>query len=144
MRTPDVDTLQNDSLYRKILELDFSEMTPFVLKNIKGREKVAVLYMALNLANFVFIMVYVVWGLTWDHLDGGKIFWQMAVGVLAGSILIILPHEILHGLAYRLLGARQIRFGVDFQQLKNHILCSAMNTQEKFLRATIGGIPGSG
>jgi len=116
MRTPDVDTLQNESLYRKILELDFSEMTPFVLNNIKGREKVAVLYMALNLATLAFIIVYVVWGLTWGHFDGGKVFLQMMVGVLAGSILIILPHEILHGLAYRLLGARQIRFGVDFQQ----------------------------
>lgn len=116
MRTPDVDTLKNDPLFRKILEMDFSEMTPFVLNNIRGREMMAVLFMVLNLATLGFIIFYVIWGLTGDRFDGGKVFWQMAAGVLAGSILIIPPHEILHGLAYRLLGARQIRFGVDFQQ----------------------------
>jgi len=116
MRTPDVDTLLNDPLYRKILDLDFSEMTPFVLNNIRARETVAVLYMVLNLATLGFIIIYVVWGLTWDHFDGGRVFWQIVAGVLGGSILIIPPHEILHGLAYRLLGARKIRFGVDFQQ----------------------------
>ena len=116
MRTPDVDTLLNDPLYRKILDLDFSEMTPFVLNNIRARETVAVLYMVLYLATLGFIIIYVVWGLTWDHFDGGRVFWQIVAGVLGGSILIIPPHEILHGLAYRLLGARKIRFGVDFQQ----------------------------
>jgi hypothetical protein len=116
MRTPDVDTLQNDPSYRKILELDFSEMTPFVLNNIRRNEKMAVLFMALNLATVIFIVVYVVWGITWDHLDGRKVVLQMLTGVLTGSILIIPPHEILHGIAYRLLGARHIRFGVDFQQ----------------------------
>ncbi len=116
MRTPDVETLQTDPGYRKILELDFSEMAPFVLNNIRRKEKMAVLFLSLNLATVLFIVIYVVWGITWDHLDGRKVFWQMLTGVLAGSILIIPPHEILHGIAYRFLGARRIRFGVDFQQ----------------------------
>jgi len=116
MSRPDVDTLQNDALYRKILELDFSEMTPFVLNNIGGREKVAVAFMGLNVATALFIVIYVVWGISVDHLDGAKVFWQMLGGALAGSILIIAPHEILHGLAYRLIGARHIRFGADLQQ----------------------------
>jgi hypothetical protein len=116
MRRPDVNTLQNDPRYRKILELDFSEMTPFVLNNIGGKEKVSVLFMGLNLGTVIFIVAYVMWGLTGDHFDSGTVFWQMLGGVLAGSILIIPPHELLHGAAYRLLGARHIRFGVDFQQ----------------------------
>jgi len=29
---------------------------------------------------------------------------------------VIPPHELLHGLAYRILGARNIKFGVDLQQ----------------------------
>ncbi|MCK5066646.1 MAG: DUF3267 domain-containing protein [Bacteroidales bacterium] len=116
MKRPDVDTLQKDPRYRKILELDFNEMIPFVLNNIRGREKIPVLFMALNLATLVFIVLYVVWGLTGDHFNGGKVIRQLVAGVLAGSILIIPPHEILHGLAYCLLGARHIRFGADFQQ----------------------------
>jgi len=116
MRHPDLNTLQNDPSYQKILELDFSNMTPFVLDNIRGREKMAVLFLALNVSTALFILVYLVWGLTWDHFDGRTVFWRMGGGILAGTILIIPPHEILHGLAYRLLGARHIRFGVDMQQ----------------------------
>jgi len=32
---PDADTLEGNPGYRKILELDFSEMIPFVLTNIR-------------------------------------------------------------------------------------------------------------
>ena len=116
MSRPDVHTLQNDALYRKILELDFSEMTPFVLNHIGGKERMAVLFMGLNLATAIFILIYILWGLTGGQLDGGRVFWQILGGIFSGSILIIAPHELLHGLAYRILGARRIRFGVDFQQ----------------------------
>jgi hypothetical protein len=116
MRQPDPNTLQNDPGYLKILELDFSNMTPFVLDNIRGREKMAVLFLVLNLSTALFILIYLVWGLTWDRFDGQTVFWRMGAGILAGTILIIPPHEILHGLAYRLLGARHIRFGMDLQQ----------------------------
>jgi len=116
MSRPDVHTLQNENRFRKILELDFSEMTSFVLNHIGGKEKVAVVFMGLNLATAIFILIYIVWGLTTDQLNGGRVFWQILGGIFSGSILIIAPHELLHGLAYRLLGARRIRFGVDFQQ----------------------------
>lgn len=116
MRQPDLTTLQSNPSYQKILELDFSNMTPFVLDNIKGREKMAVLFLVLNLSTALFILIYLVWGLTWDRFDGRMVFWRIGAGILAGTILIIPPHEILHGLAYRMLGARHIRFGVDMQQ----------------------------
>ncbi len=77
MSRPDVHTLQNETLYRKILELDFSEMTPFVLNHIGGKEKAAVIFMALNLATALFILIYIVWALTADQLDGGRVFWQI-------------------------------------------------------------------
>jgi hypothetical protein len=116
MRRPDPNTLQNDPSYKKILELDFSNMTPFVLDNIRGREKMTVLFLVLNIATALFILFYLVWGLSMDRFDGRTVFWRIGAGILAGTILIIPPHELLHGMAYRLLGARKIRFGVDFQQ----------------------------
>ncbi len=116
MQKPDVNTLQHDPQFNKILELDFSNMTPFVLNNIRGREKMAVLYMVLNLSTALFILLYLVWGLSSDQFGGRTVFWRMGAGILAGTILIIPPHEILHGIAYRFLGARHIRFGVDLHQ----------------------------
>lgn len=114
--SPDAETLQQDPGYRQILELEFSEMIPFVLSNIRRRGIIPILYMLVNFVVLIFIIIYAAWGVRTGVLQAGRIFWQLLAGILAGSILVIAPHEALHGLAYRLLGARHIQFGVDLQQ----------------------------
>ncbi len=113
---PNAEMLQEDSSYRMILELDFSEMIPFVLSNIRKRGIIPLFYISINAVFLFFIILYIVWSVRMGPLSAGKIFWQIVAGVLAGSIAVIPPHELLHGLAYRILGARKIRFGADFQQ----------------------------
>jgi len=108
--------LVEDPAYRMILELDFSEMIPFVLSNIRKRGIISLFYISINAGFLFFIILYTVWSVRMGPLSAGKIFWQIVAGVLAGSIAVIPPHELLHGLAYRILGARKIRFGADFQQ----------------------------
>jgi hypothetical protein len=113
---PDAETLQKDPGYRQILELEFSEMIPFVLSNIRKRGVVPLLYMGINTVLLIFIILYTLWGIRTGLLNAGKIFWQLLAGILSGSILVIAPHELLHGLAYRIIGARKIQFGADLQQ----------------------------
>ena len=104
-KVPDADTLQKDPAYRKILELEFSEMIPFVLTNIRKGGLIPLLYMGINMLFLGFILLYAVWGVRAGELNAGRIIWQLLAGILAGSILVIAPHELLHGLAYRTLGA---------------------------------------
>jgi len=113
---PDAAKLVEDPAYRMILELDFSEMIPFVLSNIRKRGIIPLFYISINAGFLFFIILYIVWSVRMGPLSAGKIFWQIVAGVLAGSIAVIPPHELLHGLAYRILGAPKIRFGADFQQ----------------------------
>lgn len=113
---PDVESLQKDSAYRMILELDFKDMIPFVLSNIRKRGFISLFYISLNSVFLLFIILYAFWGVKTGSLNAGKISWQILAGILAGSILAIPPHELLHGLAYRILGARKISFGMDLQQ----------------------------
>jgi hypothetical protein len=115
-KVPDAESLQNDPAYRKIQELEFSEMIPFVLSNIRRGGVIPLLYMGINVIVLIFILLYSVWGVKTGVLTAGKIIWQLLAGILAGSILVIVPHELLHGLAYRVLGAPGIKFGADFQQ----------------------------
>ena len=115
-KKPDAETLERENGFRKILELDFSEMIPFVLSNIRKTGIIPLLYMSINMIFLIFIILYAVWSAKTGSLNAGKIFWQILAGVLAGSVLVIPPHELLHGLAYRLLGASKIKFGVDLQQ----------------------------
>lgn len=113
---PDAETLQENPQYRKVLELEFSEMIPFVLTNIRKRGAVPLFYLAINVAFLIFIFMYSAWSIQGGFLSFGRISLQVIAGIFAGSILVILPHELLHGLAYRLLGARKINFGMDLQQ----------------------------
>lgn len=113
---PDSDSLQQDPGYRKILELDFSDMIPFVFSNIRRPGIISLFYIALNTASLLFIILFALWSLQKGQITTGKVLGQFFAGIVAGSILVIPPHEILHGVAYRLLGARKIRFGMDLQQ----------------------------
>ncbi len=115
-KNPDVEKLQKDPSYRMILDLDFSEMIPFVLSNIQKRSLIPLFYISINAGFLLFIVLFSVWSVRMGSLSAGKIFWQILSGILAGSIAVIPPHELLHGLAYRILGARKIRFGMDLQQ----------------------------
>lgn len=113
----DVARLERDPAYRKILELDFGEMIPFVLVQIRRRSIFSFLYAGINLCLFIFLLYYIVYGLTAGGLTWSGLFRQTVTGILAGSFLIIPVHELIHGVAYRILGARKIHFGADMQQL---------------------------
>jgi hypothetical protein len=115
-RIPDSGTLEKDPAYTKVHELEFSEMIPFVLSNIRKRGIIPLLYLGINLIFLFLIIIIIVGGVRLELLTAWSIIWQLFGGFLAGSILVIVPHELLHGLAYWLLGARKIQFGADLQQ----------------------------
>jgi hypothetical protein len=63
------------------------------------------------------ILLSSITGLEDQTLTWKKVMVQTISGILAGSLLIIPIHELLHGLAYRMLGARKIIFGADLEQM---------------------------
>jgi Putative zincin peptidase len=115
-KIPDAETLEKEPGFKKILELDFDEMIPFVLSNIRKKSLFPLLYLIFNAASLIFIIFVIGFGLNAGLLNAGKILGQIVAGIVVGSILVIPPHELLHGLAYRILGARKIRFGIDLKQ----------------------------
>jgi hypothetical protein len=133
MKKPDAETLHKENGYRKILELDFSEMIPFVLSNIRKRGIIPLLYISINMITLIFIILFAVWSVKSGLLNAGRVFWQVLAGVLSGSILVIVPHELLHGLAYRVLGARKIKFGADLQQFIFYVTADRFPISKKEL-----------
>ena len=114
---PDSDQLLHDPHFRQVLELDFGEMIPFVISNIRRRSFISLFYAGINIGLLFFIVINVAKGLLSDQYTWSMVFKQSIPGIFAGSILIIPIHELLHGLAYRILGARKIHFGADMQQM---------------------------
>ncbi|MEN8230085.1 MAG: DUF3267 domain-containing protein [Bacteroidota bacterium] len=115
-RIPDAKKLQEDPGYRQIMELDFNEMIPFVLSNIKRRSVISFLYAGVTLGTLLFVLLYMILGLIESQLTWLGIIKQSLIGIFAGSFLVIPLHELLHGLAFRIIGARKIKFGADLQQ----------------------------
>lgn len=113
----DVERLQHDPGYQLIQELDFNDMIPFVLTSIRKRGFISTLYVVLNLGFLIGALLIILIGLVNSQLTWTMIIKQTLLGVFFGSILIIPIHELLHGMAYRILGARNIKYGADLQQL---------------------------
>ena len=115
--SPGVEELKNKENFHRILELDFDDMIPFVLSNIRKPGLFSRFYMLINLICLIGLIGYIVWGFLQGGLHWATLVKQFITGVFAGSILIIPVHELFHGLAYRMLGAKKIKFGADLQQL---------------------------
>ncbi|MEN8203715.1 MAG: DUF3267 domain-containing protein [Bacteroidota bacterium] len=113
---PEVQELKRDASFQQILELDFNDMIPFVISNISKPGLYSRLYMAVNAITLAGLVIGVVWAFSQGWLTWTGLIKQFITGVFAGSILVIPFHELFHGLAYRILGARKIKFGADLQQ----------------------------
>ena len=116
MKHPGIDQLHSAGAYELLLIMDFQDMIPFVFTQIKRRGIMSFLYGLVNLLMAAFILFFLGRGLLSGTLSGKIILMQLVSGFLAGSILVIPAHELIHGLAYRLLGARKIHFGADLKQ----------------------------
>jgi hypothetical protein len=114
---PEVEELTSNSSFRLVLELDFDDMIPFVISNIRKTGMFSSLYMFLNLFTLVALILLIVYGFLQGWITWMTLIKQFLLGLFAGSILVIPVHELFHGLAYRILGARNIHFGADLQQL---------------------------
>lgn len=114
---PDVHTLRSDPAYQLIAELGFDDMLPFVMEHIRKKGFFQVFYLLVNIGLLTFLIMLSAKGLSDQTLIWKQLIIQGAGGILAGSILIIPIHELLHALAYRILGVRKIIFGADPGQM---------------------------
>jgi hypothetical protein len=97
-------------------KLEFDNMIPFVLEQIKRRGAASIFYLMVNAGMLVLIPF-----LIWSTISSGAMTWPRLIlhgfgGAIGGSLLVIPFHEVIHGVAYWLIGARRIKFGVDLQQ----------------------------
>ena len=113
---PDVEQMQNEELYTKILELNFDDMIPFVLSNIKKKGLMSGLFIAVNVIGLSSIGFVSIWAIYTGWIPWSGFIIQLVLGIVAGSIIVIPFHELLHGLAYKILGAKKIKFGANLQQ----------------------------
>ena len=116
---PTLAELEDPSQFDVIADVAHSDVIPFVRQHLYHQSWVTTLYWLLNVAAVG--VIYIFWrrsGL--PILDA---FPQVCLGMAAGYVLLLPIHEHLHGLAYRLVGARRVK--VRYNPNRFTALCEA-------------------
>jgi hypothetical protein len=106
--------LQNESRYRHLLTLQYSDIVPFVIDYIKRKTALTILFWSMC---FIFLGISLIVRINIAGLfEFKKIFTHSILGLVVFPILIIPIHEGLHIIPYFLSGGRNIRVGMDLNQ----------------------------
>lgn len=110
--------LRNEIRYELLDTLRFDEIGPFVSEYYQKR-RTPLIY-----AHIAFSVIFVALWVGVIFADGtgwadALMMWGLG---LAGFLLLLPVHEALHGLAYRLLGATDIRYGINWRKLYAYAL----------------------
>ena len=109
-----VDDLWKSGKYKLIKTLKYNEIVEFIFENIGFKNASSFFYFFYNIITLIILI-----GFGFFFFDAGfkNFFRYLSGGIIAGSILVIPVHELIHGITYKLLGAPKIHFGADFKQM---------------------------
>ena len=109
-----VDDLQDQTRFRHLLTIPYSEIISFVLDYIRRKTSLTVFFWSVCLI-FLGICAAIRIDIA-GYFEFRKILTHTLLGSVIFPVLIIPVHEGLHIVPYFLLGARKIRIGMDLSQ----------------------------
>lgn len=109
-----VEELENESRFRKILEVPYNELITFVFEYLKKRSSLIIFFFSLNIIFLVAAIIIRVDLSGYFRLPA--IIIHTVLGFLVFPLLIIPVHELLHVVPFYLSGAKNIRAGMDLKQ----------------------------
>ena len=109
-----VEDLEDQSRYRQILAIPYSELVSFVLDSIRRRSGLMVLFWSVCII-FLGIAANVRLNIS-GYFPAKSILFHSLLGLIVFPVLFIPVHELLHVIPYYLFGARRIRIGMDLKQ----------------------------
>ena len=114
---PGIEQLHDPEKYHHIKTLSHNEIIHFVIGQLKQLRWPMVFFYGFNLLLFLFMAVFSTQNFLNQTLPLTTWILFMLYGIVAGMILVIPFHEGLHGLAYRIAGAKKVKYGMDLKQM---------------------------
>jgi hypothetical protein len=108
-----VEDLGDESRFRHLLTVSYTDLLPFVLDYIRRRTVISILFWSVCL---IFLGLAVTVRINIGNYEFRKIFSYTLLGLILLPLIIIPFHEILHIIPYFLSGAKDIRVGMDLNQ----------------------------
>ncbi len=123
--------LETGTLFRQVHSLSYDDILGFVWTNIRVKNAATQFFLFINVLYFVFLTGISLTGIFIHGFHTGKVLACILWGILAGSFVVIPFHEGFHGLAYLLIGARRIRFGMDLKQMLFYVAADRYVTSRR-------------
>jgi hypothetical protein len=115
--TPTLDELKNNPDYTLIKELPHTQITEFVFNYIKKKNSVMNSFYIFHSILFVFLLYFLIQNIINSLYPWNHIFWAFVIALVTGFTIIIPLHEGIHAIIFKLLGAKNIRFGADVKKM---------------------------
>ncbi len=114
---PTIDELQNNPEYKLIKELPHAKITGFVLSYIKKKNSVMNAFYIFHAMLIAVLLYFLIKNIIFPLYSWGSILWAAGIALISVFTIIIPVHEGIHAIIYKMLGAKNIRFGADFKNM---------------------------
>lgn len=108
--------IRNSNKFSMLLKLEQDKIVDFVFKYFKKNNNATRMFYFLNILFVILLIRIMVEGFLMNDVSWGKVLLYSFFGLLAGMAAVIPFHEGIHGLAYKMVGAKKIKFGMDIKQ----------------------------
>ena len=117
VKNPSIEDLTIKDEYQLLHKLHYDSIISFVFENIKKKTLGSAVYF-INLIILLFlILITSKQAFSIDTISLKPYILAICSGFILGSFIIIPFHELFHALAYRIVGAKKPKFGMDLKQL---------------------------
>ena len=101
--------------YSLLYELDHDRLIPFIQGIYRKRTPYSLAYIIINILTILSTLAYLVFIIITEDII------ILPIGYVLAGVLLTLPlipiHELIHGLAYKLLGAKHVGYTANFRKL---------------------------
>ncbi len=109
--------VRNSGNYSLIKELGHDQIVEFVMAQMKLLRWPVAFFYGFNIVLFALIVLFTAGNIFHSWISWGQYWMYLGIGIVAGMIVVIPFHEMVHGLAYKLTGAPRVKFGADMRQM---------------------------
>jgi hypothetical protein len=114
---PRIGQLQDSEKYRLVKTLRHDEVVHFVVNQLKHLRLPMLFFYGFTSALLLLMVAFSIYNYYNPIISWRSWFLFMLYGILSGMILVIPFHEGIHGLAYRIAGAKKVKYGMDLKQM---------------------------
>lgn len=114
---PTTDEIRNSPEYKLVRQLNHDEIIDFVTHQLKQFRWPMTFFYGFSIMLIALIISFTAGNIANSYISWSTYFLYLFLGLIAGMVLVIPVHEVIHGIAYKLVGARKVKYGADLRQM---------------------------